>query len=110
MIKGMTVTLWSKNQTGVDTLNQPVYEWASEQVENVLVGQPTPEERVSEFTTTGRMITYVLGIPKGDTHNWENQRVEFFGQLFQTFGIPERGIDANIPGPWHMKVKCERYG
>ncbi len=110
MIKGITVTLWTKTQIGTDSLNQPVYEWNSEQVDNVLVGQPTPEERLTELNLSGRVIEYTLGIPKGDTHNWENQRVEFFGYMFQTFGIPERGIEENVPGPWHLKVKCERYG
>ena len=110
MIKGITVTLWTKTQTGTDSPNQPVYEWNSEQVDNVLVGQPTPEERLTELNLSGRAIEYTLGIPKGDTHNWENQRVEFFGHMFQTFGIPEQGIEELVPTPWHLKVKCERYG
>ena len=66
MIKGITVTLWTKTQTGTDSLNQPVYEWNSEQVDNVLVGQPTPEERLTELNLSGRAIEYTLGIPKGD--------------------------------------------
>ena len=110
MIRGITVKLWTKTQTGTDSLNQPVYTWKSENVKNVLVGLPTPEERVSEFNLSGRMIEYTLGIPTGDTHDWVNQRVEFFGQMYQTFGIPERGIEEMVPTGWHLKVKCERYG
>jgi hypothetical protein len=75
----------------------------------VLVAQPSPEEKTAELNLTGRSIQYTLGIPKGDTHNWENQVVEFFGHKFLTYGIPEQGIEANIPLRWHKKVKCERY-
>ena len=109
MIQGMTVTLWNKTQIGTDEFNQPVYGWASFNVDNVLVGLPTPEERTEELNTTGKMIAYTLGIPKGDSHEWQDQIVEFFGRKYKTFGIPERGIEANIPLQWHLKVKCERY-
>lgn len=105
----MTILLWNKTQTGTDGFGNPVYTWASKTVDNVLVGQPTAEERTSELNLTGRMIEYTLGIPKGNTDNWENQIVEFFGHKFVTFGIPEQGIEANIPLSWHKKVKCARY-
>lgn len=109
MIRGITVTLYEKTQTGVDEFNAPVYSNVPVQVGNVLVGQPTDDERASELNLTGRHIEYVLGIPKGDTHDWENTTVEFFGHQFKTIGIPIQGIEANIPLCWHKKVKCERY-
>lgn len=109
MIQGMPITLWNKTQTGVDGFGNPVYTWESKTVDNVLVGQPTAEERTNELNLTGRMIAYTLGIPKGNEDDWENQIVEFFGHRFRTFGIPEQGIEANIPLSWHKKVKCERY-
>lgn len=109
MIQGMTVTLWNKTQTGVDGFGQPIYSWVSKTVDNVLVGHPTAEERINELTLTGRSIEYTLGIPKGNTDDWENQIVEFFGHKYLTFGIPEQGIEANIPMSWHKKVKCARY-
>lgn len=105
----MTVTLWNKTQTGVDGFGQPIYSWVSKTVDNVLVGHPTAEERINELTLTGRSIEYTLGIPKGNTDDWENQIVEFFGHKYLTFGIPEQGIEANIPMSWHKKVKCARY-
>lgn len=109
MIQGMTITLWNKTENGVDGFGNPVYTWESKTVDNVLVGQPTAEERINELNLTGRMIAYTLGIPKGNEDDWENQIVEFFGHRFRTFGIPEQGIEANIPLSWHKKVKCERY-
>ena len=109
MIQGIPITLWNKTENGVDGFGNPVYTWESKTVDNVLVGQPTAEERTNELNLTGRMIAYTLGIPKGNEDDWENQIVEFFGHRFRTFGIPEQGIEANIPLSWHKKVKCERY-
>jgi len=109
MIHGTTITLYSKTQVGVNRFNEPIYEETAEDVNNVLVAQPTAQERIDEMTLTGRAIEYVLGIPKGDEHDWENQIVEFFGHKFRTFGIPEMGIEENVPLQWHKKVKCERY-
>lgn len=101
--------MWNKTKVDDDPFGEPVYTFASEEVENVLVGQPTAQERLDEYNLSGKMIEYTLGIPKGDMHDWNNQIVEFFGEKFKTFGIPEQGIEANIPLQWHKKVKCERY-
>ena len=109
MIHGTTVILQVKTQTGSDPFGAPIYSETPVEVENVLVGNPTPEERTDELNLTGRKIEYVLGIPKGDAHDWECVTVEFFGKKFRTFGIPEMGIEENIPMEWHKKVKCERF-
>lgn len=109
MIHGMTVTLWNKTQTGSNAFGEPVYTWASKEVENVLVSTPSAQEVTDTLNLTGRKIEYILGIPKGNTDEWENQIVEFFGHKFLTFGIPEQGIEANIPLAWHKKVRVERY-
>lgn len=109
MIQGMTVTLWNKTQTGSNAFGEPIYTWTSKDVEDVLVSSPSAQEVTDTLNLTGRKIEYLLGIPKGNEDDWENQIVEFFGHKFLTFGIPERGIEANIPLRWNKKVKCERY-
>ena len=109
MLVGEAVKLWTKTQTTTDAFGAPVYTWTSKTVDNVLIGQPSDDERATELNLTGRRIEYVLGIPKGDTNDWENQIVEFFGHKFRTFGIPVMGIEANIPLSWHKQVRCERY-
>jgi hypothetical protein len=75
----------------------------------VLVSSPSAQEVTDTLNLTGRKIEYILGIPKGNTDEWENQIVEFFGHKFISFGIPEQGIEENIPLSWHKKVKVERY-
>lgn len=108
-IKGIPVKLSVKTQTGIDDFNRPTYEVSQEVVENVLVGEPSAEDVVNELNLSGKRIAYVLAIPKGDTHTWENTEVEFWGMTFKTVGIPTQGIDDNIPLQWNKKVKVERY-
>lgn len=108
-IKGIPVKLSVKTQTGIDDFNRPTYEVSQEVVENVLVGEPSAEDVVNEINLSGKRIAYVLAIPKGDTHTWENTEVEFWGMTFKTVGIPTQGIDDNIPLQWNKKIKVERY-
>lgn len=115
MIRGTDVTLYE--EILVDTLpsGEPVYETVPVVVGNVLVGEPTTDEIVNSTNLFGKNINFMLGIPKGDQHDWTNKRVDFtdaYGRThrLQTFGYPITGIEANIPGPWHMKVRCAVYG
>ena len=108
-LKGIPVTLYEKTQTGVDENNMPVYTETPVTVENVLIGEPSTDDLMTEHNLTGKRIAYVLGIPKGDTHVWADRTVGFFGQLFRTVGVPTQGIDENIPLDWNKKVKVEAY-
>lgn len=117
-IQGTTVTLYEAIQSGVDPFGAPIYTETETQVENVLIGQPTSEDisAVTESTQLyGKVLKCILGIPKGDTHDWKDKKVSWtdsYGNthIMRTFGFPITGIEANIPGPWHMKVRCEEYG
>lgn len=109
-IKGTKVILWNKVETGTDEFHRPTYDLIPTEVENVLIGEPSPNERIEDLNLSGRHLAYTLGIPKGDTNEWENQIVEFFGHKWQVYGIPVMGIEENIPLSWHKKVKVERYG
>ena len=109
-IKGITVRLKTRVQTGTDEFKRPVYEEGFVDVENVLVGVPSSEDVINELNLSGKRITYTLGIPKGDTHNWINTEVEFWGERYRTIGKPMQGIDENIPLSWNKKVQVERYG
>ena len=108
MIKGITVTLLDRTQTGTDRFNTPIYEDQEIPVANVLVTPTTAEEVVSEIQLYGKRSIYTLCIPKGDAHTWEERKVRFFGQTFQAFGPVTEYIEALVPGPWNRKVKVER--
>lgn len=112
-ITGVTIQLLNKTQTGTDAFNRPIYEEMAEDIENVLVGQPSSDEIKSTLELKGKKVSYVLAIPKGDTHEWENKLVilpEPFAGTYQVIGFPTAGIEANIPLSWNKKVMVERYG
>lgn len=108
-MRGVTITLYDKVQTGVDAFNRPVYEDVATTVDNVLIGEPTTEDVINELNLTGKHLAYTLAIPKGDAHEWNDRRVEFFGEVFRTYGEPTQGIEHLIPLSWNKKVKVERY-
>lgn len=109
-MKGMTVQLVVKTETGTDPFGAPIYTEELVDVNDVLVGQPSSEDVLSTLELTGKRIAYTLGIPKGDTHVWENTDVIIWGERFRTIGFPQTGIQENIPLRWGSNVKVERYG
>ena len=109
MIKGETVILLEKIEVGYDEFNNPIYDSNEVEVKNVIVGTPSFDQRVAELNIDGKRIAYILGIPKGDTHNWKDANVFIRGQLFKTYGFPLTQTEENVPGPWNTQVKVEAY-
>lgn len=112
-MRGITVTLYTKTQTGTDPFGAPVYTETPVTVANVLVGQPDTDDITSSTDLYGKRIDYMLGIPKGDAHDWTDKRVEWtdaYGRTVrcETFGFPVTGVEHLVPTPWHMKVRCHR--
>lgn len=69
----------------------------SETVGNVLIGEPSAD---------GRELT--LAIPKGDTRNWADKIVTVRGHDFRTIGLPQQGMEENIPLCWNKKVRIKQ--
>lgn len=108
-MKGITVTLYTKTKVGTDPAGSPIYTESAEEVENVLVSPTTSEDMISEMDLYGKHSVYTLAIPKGDTHDWRNKKVGFFGEIYKTFDKPVKGIDHLVPMGWNTKVKVEQY-
>jgi len=113
-LKGITVTLYEQTQTGTDPFGVPIITETGTEVDNVLVGEPSTDDITTSTQLFGKKITYMLGIPKGDTHDWMDKKVSWtdaYGiqHTVKTFGFPITGIEAMIPLDWHMKVRCEEY-
>lgn len=110
LLKGITITLVDKFQSGVDDFGAPIFEDQPISVENVLLAPTSSDDIVNQMSLTGKKAVYTLAIPKGDTHDWEDKEVIFFNRKWRTFGIPIEGIEDMIPLDWNKKVMVERYG
>lgn len=108
-MKGITIQLYERTQTGTDPFGRPIYSEVATNVENVLVAPATDAEAAETLNLTGRRVVYKLGIPKGDEHEWTNRRVGFFGEVFRVIGEPTIGIDALIPLSWNKIARVEVY-
>ena len=106
-VTGVTVTLYTRTQTGTDAFNAPIYSETAVEVNDVLIAPVSDEEILDTLNLTGRRAEYQLGIPKGDAHSWEGCIVEFFGEKWRVIGKPTEGLDHLIPLRWNKKVKVE---
>ena len=109
LIKGITVNLLEHTQTGTDGFNRPIYTETPIEIKNVLVAPLSDTEILDTINLTGRKAVYQLGIPKDDSHTWEDKKVQFFGETWRVIGKPTMGIDDNIPLDWNKKVKVESF-
>ena len=108
-IKGITVTLLERGQIGTDPIGDPIYGETEIEVDNVLVAPTSADDITSNFELYGKKAVYTLAIPKGNTNNWTDAKVRFFGETWRTFGLPLEGIEEMIPLDWNKKVQVERY-
>lgn len=108
-MKGITVILYERVKTGEDPFGDPIYEEQATEVPNVLVAPASSEDIAEQLQLYGKHAVYTLAIPKGDTHDWKDKKIHFFGQDFRAFGFPLEGIDSLIPLSWNKKVQVERY-
>lgn len=111
-MRGDNVTLYEKTQTGTDPFGAPVYAETPVTVENVLVGEPSSEEILAATDLYGKRIRYMLGIPKGDTHDWQDVQIDWTDASGRThrlrsFGFPIMGVESLVPTAWHKKVRVE---
>lgn len=110
-IKGIQITLYEQTDTGdTDPFGTPIVTETAVQVDNVLVYPASTTEILDTINLYGKKAVYTLAIPKGDTHEWENRKVSFFGEDWKTFGFSTIGIEENIPLSWNKKISVERYG
>ncbi len=112
LLKGIDIVLHDKRITGKDAFNRPIEEDVDITVENVLVApiSQSGEEILTELSMDGKKARYHLAIPKGDTNDWEDKTVTFFGETWRTIGFSTIGIEDLIPLGWNRKVVVERYG
>lgn len=110
MIAGIDILLHQKTISGYNDFNEPIYTETTETVSNVLVAPTSSDDVIDQNSLIGKKEIYTLAIPKGDTHDWENQTIEFWGKVWKSFGYSTIGIEDNIPLSWNRKVTVEHVG
>jgi hypothetical protein len=108
-IHGIPITLIDKQVVSKDPFGNSVNRDVEITINNVIVAPATTEDITNQMSLTGKKISYTIGIPKGDTNDWEEKEVRFFGKRWKTVGIPLEGIESMIPLEWNKKVMVERY-
>lgn len=109
-MKTITIQLVKKTITDTDPFGNPIETEELIDVPGCLVGQPTSDELNATMSLYGKKISFVVGVPKGDTNDWVDTDVIIWGERYKTIGYPETGIQDNIPLAWGKNVKVERYG
>jgi hypothetical protein len=105
MIVGESVTVLSRQKTGVDALNSPVYGWVSEgDVENVLVAPGSTADVDGSIRPDGVKVVFQLHWPKADSRLLAGKRVVVRGETFAVIGDPRPYTDGNTPGEWNRPV------
>lgn len=109
MIKGETVVVHRREQTGVDPGNNPIYESTETEVEDVIVA-PGPRSDVEESTRPdGIEVSWTLHFPKSWTDSLRGAEISVRGgPRSPVVGDPRPYTNANTPGRWNRPVELER--
>lgn len=86
---GETVAVLTRTKTGTDEMGEPVYEWASERVENVLVRPLSGADLVDSLRPDGIRVSYSLAFPKA----WTSGKKPGF-LAHRRVALIARGMDA----------------
>ena len=108
-MRGETVTVIRRVQTGINEGNNPVYETKEEPVENVLVGQPNGENADDSNRPDGIQIDATLYFPRTYAGGpLRGQTVIVRGSKYRVVGDPFPIDGGMTPTDWNMTVPVTR--
>ena len=109
VLRGVSVVLYERTAAGRDELNREIFTETPVTVENVLIApvESSAGDGGESTDLARKRVRYQLAIPKGDAHEWEDRRVEFFGRMWRTVSRSTVGIEVLIPLDWNRKVMVE---
>lgn len=108
-MKGEMVKVFRPSETGVDDLNNPVYEYEEEAVDNVLVCPKATNNEVDGIRQEGISLGLTLHFPKTFSKSLEGCHVECRGKRFSVLGNPQPYTLENCPTQWWLPVEVEAF-
>lgn len=105
---GETVAVLTRRRTGEDEMGEPVYEWGSEQVENVLVRPLSGSDLTDPLRPDGIRVSYSLAFPKAWTAGKAPGFLAHRRVALVARGMDERDADAalRVSGSPDRTVPC----
>lgn len=110
-MKGETVTVLRRVQTGLDEGNNPVYEDVAEEVPNVLVEPPGGENSTNSDRPDGVIVDAALYFPRsfqGGSVRGAKIRIRDDPVAFKVVGNPFPVDGSMTPTDWNMAVEVTR--
>ena len=93
---GETVAVLTRRKTGEDEMGEPVYEWDSERVENVLVRPLSGSDLADSLRPDGIRVSYSLAFPKAWTAGKAPGFLTHRRVALVARGMDERDADAAL--------------
>lgn len=93
---GETVAVLTRRKTGEDDMGEPVYEWDSERVENVLVRPLSGSDLADSLRPDGVRVSYSLAFPKAWTSGKSPGFLTHRRVALVARGMDERDADAAL--------------
>lgn len=102
------VQVVSRQETGRNPMNQPIYAWLAEgDPVHALVAPGSTSDVEGSIRPDGVEVIYSLHWPKTDTRTLKGKRVEVRGEQYTVIGDPQPYTAANTPGDWNRPVQVK---
>lgn len=102
-MKGERVVVRTRILSGYDEFHDPVYTYADEDVDNVLVAPGARHDVIESTRPDGAEVNYTLYFPKTFVGDLEGSKVVVRGEALDVIGHPDR-FDP-CPTGWNMVVE-----
>lgn len=108
MIHGETVKVLRPSIADVDAYNVQIRKWSEEQVDNVLVGSPTPDNVATSADPQGLLVSMSLYFPRTYQGTLRDCKVIVRGTEYRVIGDPIALDGGLTPTSWNMQVNICR--
>lgn len=107
-MRGETVIVQRREQTGTDAFNEPIYGWTETAVEDVLTSPGSRSDLNDSNRPDGVLVAWTLHMPKSFTGSLRGCLVKVRDdEPRAVIGDPQPYMNINTPGRWNRPVELE---